>query len=392
MIKTEYLITKNAHNNIKVAQIDADITYEKYSIKRTCYILGSEKQTEFPLLEGTIGYQGRDVLQQGFLVFNSVKNGYLDKGYKPLSEYSKKDIKNLTKEDLAKFLENMKTDGNNIPKPMLAISSDKAPNKVFNSKFYISRKLDGVRNLLYTKNGSIYSASRGGKNYNSACTNFISDPALQQFFQDNPDVILDGEIYKHGMHLNTISGLVRLKDYDSEKHDQLEYWIYDYISNDPFEDRYQKLMEWKNKYQFSSNIKIIDHYPVQGWLGIKKYHDNFVKEGYEGAVIRHVNKGYGIGLRSASYMIKIKQYQDDEFTVVGWEAGLRPVEDMCFVCETKEGKRFKAKPMGDKDVKEEYIKNIESLIGKKGTVKFFYYSPDNIPQQPVFKNFREEGE
>ena len=34
MILTEYLITKNAHNNIKVAQIDADITYEKYSIQR----------------------------------------------------------------------------------------------------------------------------------------------------------------------------------------------------------------------------------------------------------------------------------------------------------------------------------------------------------------------
>ena len=91
-------------------------------------------------------------------------------------------------------------------------------------------------------------------------------------------------------------------------------------------------------------------------------------------------------------MIKVKQYQDDEFKVTGWEPGLRPVEDMCFVLETKEGKQFKAKPMGDKDTKEEYIKNIDSLIGKVGTVKFFYYSPDNIPQQPVFKNFREEGE
>jgi hypothetical protein len=92
MILTEYLITKNAHNNIKVAQIDADITYEKYSIQRTCYILGSDKKTPFPVLEGTIGYQSRNVLQQGFLVLNSVKNGYIDKGYKPLSEYSKKSI------------------------------------------------------------------------------------------------------------------------------------------------------------------------------------------------------------------------------------------------------------------------------------------------------------
>lgn len=392
MILTEYLITKNAHNNIKVAQIDADITYDKYSIQRTCYILGSEKKTAFPVLEGTIGYQSRNVLQQGFLVLNSVKNGYIDKGYKPLSDYSKKSIDELTKDDLVKFLETMKTDGNNIPKPMLAISSDKVPNKTFNSKFYISRKLDGVRNLMYTKKNNIYSASRGGKNYNSACTNFISDPELQRFFKEHPEVILDGEIYKHGLHLNYISGLVRLKDYDSTKHDILEYWIYDYISDEPFEKRYENLMQWRKEYEFQSNIKIIDHELVEGWLAIKKHHDKYVKEGYEGAVIRHINKGYGIGLRSATYMIKVKQYQDDEFKVVGWEPGLRPVEDMCFVLETSEGKQFKAKPMGDKDTKEEYIKNIKSLIGKKGTVKFFYYSPDNIPQQPVFKNFREEGE
>ena len=92
-------------------------------------------------------------------------------------------------------------------------------------------------------------------------------------------------------------------------------------------------------------------------------------------------------------MIKIKDYMDSEFKVIGWEPGLRPVEDMCFICQVP-GKEitFKAKPVGDKLVKEDYIKNIEKLIGKMATVKYFAYSTDGVPTQPVFKSFREEGE
>jgi hypothetical protein len=45
---------------------------------------------------------------------------------------------------------------------------------------------------------------------------------------------------------------------------------------------------------------------------------------------------------------------------------------------------FKAKPIGDRSVKEEYIKNIEDIIGRKGDVKYFNITPDGIPNLPVF--------
>ena len=57
---------------------------------------------------------------------------------------------------------------------------------------------------------------------------------------------------------------------------------------------------------------------------------------------------------------------------------------MCFVLKTKEGDTFKAKPIGDRSVKEEYIKNIEDIIGRKGDVKYFNITPDGIPNLPVF--------
>lgn len=80
-----------------------------------------------------------------------------------------------------------------------------------------------------------------------------------------------------------------------------------------------------------------------------------MNEGFEGIVIRRLDAPYGYGKRTAA-MIKVKEYLDDSFLIVGWEPGLRPIEDMCFVMETKHGVRFRAKPMGDRLVKEEYVK------------------------------------
>ena len=52
-------------------------------------------------------------------------------------------------------------------------------------------------------------------------------------------------------------------------------------------------------------------------------------------------------------MIKIKEYQDAEFEITGISEGLRD-EDMCFTCVTEDGIEFKAKPMGSRELKQEY--------------------------------------
>ena len=48
---------------------------------------------------------------------------------------------------------------------------------------------------------------------------------------------------------------------------------------------------------------------MQGWDQIKKCHDKFVSEGWEGLVIRFVNGIYKPGKRSSD-MIKVKIYKD----------------------------------------------------------------------------------
>jgi len=67
-----------------------------------------------------------------------------------------------------------------------------------NKTWYISRKLDGVRCILYYKDGEVRTSSRGGQNYDVAATFIRLDPFINKLFEINPDLKLDGEIYRHG--------------------------------------------------------------------------------------------------------------------------------------------------------------------------------------------------
>jgi hypothetical protein len=87
-------------------------------------------------------------------------------------------------------------------------------------------------------------------------------------------------------------------------------------------------------------------------------------------------------------MIKVKKYKDAEFRITGISEGLRD-EDMCFTLETAEGIPFKAKPMGSREIKNQYRKDLPKLIGKYATVKYFYLSDEGTPLQPVLKAIRD---
>ena len=81
-------------------------------------------------------------------------------------------------------------------------------------------------------------------------------------------------------------------------------------------------------------------------------------------------------------------YQDAEFEITGISEGLRE-EDMCFTLVTDTGIEFKAKPMGSRELKQQYRNDLNDLIGKMATVKYFYLSDDGTPLQPVLKAIRD---
>jgi DNA ligase-1 len=353
------------------------------------------KDTIAPLIIVDKAKQKRTFKEQLLLQFNSECKKYLDKGYKETQQHP-----NLYKpEELSEIYGSVSTNQYGVVKPMLAKQEDKVTNrKIFDKVWYGSRKIDGVRALFYYDGTEVHVASRGGEHYDYSTVHIRKHPKLVEWFTKHPNVILDGELFKAFESLQKISGAARLeKDTDTE---WLEYYIYDIVDvTKPFKDRLKDLellqkdleltfepyKEWQEE---DLQIQLVPHVRVSGWDNMEQLHNEYVSEGWEGLVIRDPEKVYRPNGRTND-MIKIKHYKDDTFRVIGYELGLRGSEDMVFILETSDGKSFKAKPFGDRLVKEEYVANFEDRYkGHLGDCKFFYYSDDGIPLQPGFIAFR----
>lgn len=382
------LITRNSKGKIRVVEAHCEWCQDKmgFVIHRLSYQYKGKKTPQPDLLIQK-GKAKRTVTEQAKLEFDSLVNKWKDKGYKELA----KDIDSYTEEELNNILPEDITDDNGMLKPMLAKDYNKASSNILEHKWWASRKIDGTRCLMYYKDGEVHTASRGGKDYDYSLQHITRHPDVIEFFEENPEIILDGEVYVHGLSLQTISGLVRLEIDVYDKCEKLEYWVYDIV--DPkmkFSDRLDVLEDVVTPAFENSDAKIVmvEHVPCEGWLQIKALHDKYVAEGFEGVVIRNPDKPYGVNKRTND-MLKIKNYKDETFKVVGYELGLRGSEDMTFVCELPDKRTFKASPLGDRETKEEYVKNFEEKYKNHlGDCKFFNYSNDGVPCQPKFIAWR----
>lgn len=395
----KYLISLSAIGKIRVVYLSTSEEWNDelhgYTIERRHgQFLG--KIQDAPTVVITKGKAGRTHKEQLELQFKSELKKYLDKGYKEIN----KDPELCLEEELLTILGDVKRDQNGFSKHMLAKSSDKVSQATIDKVpyWYASRKIDGVRAALYWKDGEIHTASRGGGDYDCAMMQFIENKELQDFFKVHPDFVLDGEIYKHGWSLQKLSGEARRCE-TLNGSNFLEFYLYDIMyPGVDFETRLKliSIVEKSLNLGFNPNkewkpgelrIQIVPHEKVSGYKEIDALHDKYVEEGWEGVVIRDPSKEYGFGKRTNA-MLKVKKYQEDEFMITGMQEGLRE-EDMCFTCVTKDGIEFAAKPWGTRELKQQYRKDMESLIGKMATVKYFYLSDEGCPLQPSVKCIRD---
>ena len=340
--------------------------------------------------------QKRTWKEQLELQYNSEVKKYLDKGYVKVDKHPN----DYSEDELNEIFGEVKTNQYGVIKPMLAKQADKVTNKkIFDKEWLASRKLDGVRCLMYYKDGEVHTASRGGEHYDYSTEHIRTNPSLVSFFEAHPDVILDGELFKRFKSLQQISGAARMEK-NAYECDWLQYWIYDcYIPEVKASNRIKKLEEIAKDYsipiyhspkedELNTSIFILEHIKVSGWGNIEALHDTYVSEGFEGVVIRNPDKLYKPGGRTND-MIKIKKYKSEDFKVIGYKLGLRGSEDMTFTCELKDGRTFEAMPVGDRATKEEYVENFEDKYkGHKAECTYFNYSDEGIPTQPKLRVFR----
>jgi DNA ligase-1 len=265
-------------------------------------------------------------------------------------------------------------------------------------------KLDGVRCIARWEGDSVVLYSRQGKVYD---VKHISDE-LSTFM--GKDDVFDGELYIHGMPLQSIISLVKKPQ---DRSDKIKYWVYDMpvVDGDddlPFKDRHasidkvfgdyyekyfskmtsEEVLDWEPETDDNVSIVEVGTY----WCDdVEFYLKQFLSEGYEGLMLREPNSKYLWGYRSND-LLKVKIFQDSEFLVVDIIEGEGKMEGHAVViCQNDlTDATFKVAPKATMETRKEIYDNKSDYIGRKYTVKYFDRTEDSIPRFPVGLAFRED--
>lgn len=398
----QYLYSRDSKGKVRVLEIKVVklVDPERYEIRKRTGILNG-KLTDAPAVKIDTGKVKRTLLEQVELQVKSIVNKQRDKGYKLLAELGLDDSLYSDYEKIDLLLPKGKTYSNGLKQLMLALDpkdnnkyydkkNDNLPTPYWNAAWWTSRKLDGIRCGVGQVDGKLTSITRKGKCLDAPMTKIFQSKKWKSFFDKvGNDVMIDGELYIHGKSLQTLSGMCRLIEYTPDRHDQLEFWIFDIADEErTAEERAILLNSLQEHFSEEDNIKINVQVKLGSYDSIKKIHDVWVMDGFEGAICRAAESLYGFGVRD-DRMIKVKEFQDDEFEIIGMKYGRRGAEDMCFKLITPDGKEFESKPIGSKEIKLEYASNIDNLIGKMATVKFFNYTEEGVPFIGVVKAIRD---
>lgn len=296
----------------------------------------------------------RNSQQQAEFEFDAIIKKQMDKGFHREGEKSK-----------------------TLPMPMLAHKFKDNKSKV-EFPVFVQPKLNGMRMLFDGDMGW----SRGNKE--------IIPEVIQHLKFDTDGFILDGELMLPGNQLLQES-MTAIKKFRPELSPTLIYHVYDVVDSDlPYAKRYQLIVDiCRNA---PKNVKIVQTELVKNEDDIMKYHKKFVKDGFEGTMVRFPEFPYEIGKRSYS-LLKLKDFTDDEYRIVdiidgdGSDRGLA-----IFQLDNGNGQIFNCRPEGSQENRADLFQNRKKLINKYMTVRFFELSKDNIPIFPVGVGIREWGD
>lgn len=271
-------------------------------------------------------------------------------------------------------------------KPMLAKNYDDRPVKDNEwGDVYSQPKLDGVR-CIATSEGLF---SRQGKPIDS-CPHIVE--ALAPLFENDPDLIFDGELYadKLSDNFNEIISLVRKQkpgaDHLAKTAATIRYHVYDLPSVDAnFAKRYGELEKVIIGGCYGNTpecIELVATRVVEGQGLLDSMNAKYIEQGYEGQMVRR-NGPYKNG--RSSDLLKRKTFVDQEFTVISVDEGLGNRAGMAgfITYELGDGRTFKSGIKGNWEYATQLLKDADKYVGGEGTVRFFQFTPDGIPRFPV---------
>ena len=274
-----------------------------------------------------------------------------------------------------------------MQKPMLAHKFDES--RVDWSKpVYIQAKLDGVR-CLFTKDGAY---SRTGKHFKNLAH---IELALMPFFKQNPDVILDGELYNHKLKndFEKIISLVRKQkptaDDRLDAQHLVQFHVYDYFDGVKYDSYKTRMQQLVTSDIYDAQIKYVPAKLVDSYNYARDIHAEFLDQGYEGSIMRLD----GLYKHGRSYdLMKFKDFSDTEATIIGYEAGKGKRTGTLgkFLMQDDEGIKFGCPPGKGYTLKDlaNMLHNVHDYMGQRATFTYFQKTNAGSYRHPLFKCIR----
>lgn len=277
---------------------------------------------------------------------------------------------------------------------------------------YVQYKFNGVRSIAtLTTDGvvSMYSRTRKlypGFSYLKTELSYV----FQRFVQkDITGVYLDGEVYKHGVPLQIISGTARRElNESSQEIAQLEYHIYDlFIPARPLltqTERFAILKQITDEIEADAttianipHLKFVTTWKIQTKAELDDKYNQALADGFEGLMLR-LDKPYEYSYNDyhSKTLLKFKPTLDGEYKITGFLAGTQGKSEGALMFEleipTPNGPRSLTINLGmELDVRKQlYTKMseieenglthfINKYKGKMLTIKYDELSEDGVP-------------
>jgi ATP-dependent DNA ligase len=250
----------------------------------------------------------------------------------------------------------------------------------------IQPKLDGVRALLgINDDKKVQFISRRCVEFPNPLTKLKSE-FLKSNLPKNKKIFYDGEIYIHDSSIKqkNINGALQTsttsKLYSQNKKliDKLEFHIFDYFNLDKldlsFEQRYNNLKNIFSKFNNkSSKFKLVPIDIVYNNKDIDTITNLYIKNRYEGSVIRNTHFKYDIKGNRLCDALKLKRFFEEEYKIVDATQG--KYNQVIWILEYFDNKNnkntFKAVHTDiSRQKSQEYYKNRHKYIGLLATVKY----------------------
>lgn len=287
-------------------------------------------------------------------------------------------------------------------RPMLAHDYHKVGHRIKGfKKLLLQPKLDGLRVLAgrfkNIKGNEVFAlTTRRGERHNVTHLNTDVEKLLSKVnkylkkaYPGYKCLAIDGELYNHNMSLQTITSLARKKQ---DRTSEIEMWVFDLVIPNMSNYDRQKVIE-KVLPRVKGNILPVQTIEVNlkdtfdeevRKLIFKTHHDQFVKLGFEGLMVRSHIGHYDISQRSDSLM-KYKVFFEEEFRIIDTWTDKNDL--IMLKVEIEDGITCDVTPKRTHAERKQMLN--EYLIGKWLTVKYQAKTEDGNLQFPVGLGIRK---